>query len=45
MSNTILKKDLYVEEEYVPSNNQNDNFYERLMEQRSRDLNNPSTTE
>ena len=32
-------------EEYVPSDPQNDNFYERLMEQRNRDLNNPSTTE
>ena len=32
-------------EEYVPSDHQDDNFYERFMEQRSRDLNNPSTTE
>ena len=32
-------------EEYVPSNYPNDNFYERFMEQRTRDLNNPSTTE
>ena len=32
-------------EEYVPSDHQNDNFYERLMEQRTRDLNNPSITE
>ena len=32
-------------EEYLPSNHQNDNFYERVMEQRTRDLNNPSTTE
>ena len=32
-------------EEYVPSNHQNDNFYERLMEQCTRGLNNPSTTE
>ena len=32
-------------EEYVPSNHQNDNFYERFMEQRTRDLNNPSSTE
>ena len=32
-------------EEYVPSDHQNDNFYERFMEQRTRDLNNPSTTE
>ena len=32
-------------EEYVPSGYQNDNFYERFMEQRTRDLNNPSTTE
>ena len=30
-------------EEYVPSDHQNDNFYERFMEQRNRDLNNPST--
>ena len=29
----------------VPSDHQNDNFYERFMEQRTRDLNNPSTTE
>ena len=32
-------------EEYVPSDCQDDNFYERLMEQRTRDLNNPSTTD
>ena len=32
-------------EEYVPSDHQNDNFYERFMEQHTRDLNNPSTTE
>ena len=32
-------------EEYVPSDHQNDNFYERFMEQRTRNLNNPSTTE
>ena len=32
-------------EEYVPSDHQKDNFYERFMEQRTRDLNNPSTTE
>ena len=32
-------------EEYVPSDRQNDNFYERFVEQRTRDLNNPSTTE
>ena len=32
-------------EEYVPSDHQNDNFYERFMEQRTRDLNNPSTAE
>ena len=32
-------------EEYVPSDHQNDNFYERFMEQRTQDLNNPSTTE
>ena len=32
-------------EEYVPSNHQIDNFYERFMEQRTRDLNKPSTTE
>ena len=32
-------------EEYVPSNHRNDNFYVRFMEQRTRDLNNPSTTE
>ena len=32
-------------EEYVPSNHQNDIFYERFIEQRSRDLINPSTTE
>ena len=32
-------------EEYVPSNYPNNNFYERFMEQRTRDLNNPSATE
>ena len=32
-------------EEYVPSDHQNDNFYERLREQRTRDLKNSSTTE
>ena len=32
-------------EEYIPSNHQNENFYERFIEQRTRDLNNPSTTE
>ena len=32
-------------EVYVPSDHQNDNFYECFMEQRTRDLNNPSTTE
>ena len=32
-------------EEYVPSDHQNDNFYERFMEQLTRDLNDPSTTE
>ena len=32
-------------EEYVPSDHQDDNFYERFMEQRTRDLNNPSTTD
>ena len=32
-------------EEYVPSDHQNDNFYERFMERRTRDLNNPNTTE
>ena len=32
-------------EEYVPSIYPTDNFYERFMEQRTRDLNNPSTTE
>ena len=31
--------------EYVPSDHRNDDFYERFMEQRARDLNNPSTTE
>ena len=30
---------------YVPSGHQNDNFYERFMEQRTRDLKNPSATE
>ena len=32
-------------EDYVLSDHQNDNFYERSMEQRTRDLNNPGTTE
>ena len=32
-------------EEYVPADHQNDNFYERFMERRTRDLNNPHTTE
>ena len=32
-------------EEYVPSNYSNDNFHERFVEQRTRDLNNPSATE
>ena len=32
-------------EDYVPSDHQNDNFYERFLEQRTRDLNNPSTTD
>ena len=32
-------------DEYVPSNYPNDNFYEGFMEQRTRDLNNPSATE
>ena len=32
-------------EEYVTSDHQNDISYERFMEQRTRDLNNPSTTE
>ena len=32
-------------EEYVPSYHQNDNFYERFMEQRTQDLRNPNTTE
>ena len=32
-------------EDYVSSDQQNDNFYERFMEQRTRDLNNPSTIE
>ena len=31
--------------EYIPSNHQNDNFYERFTDQRTRDLNNPSITE
>ena len=31
--------------EYVPSDHQNNNFYEHFMEQRTRDLNNPSITE
>ena len=32
-------------EEYVPSDQQNNNFFERFMEQRTRDLTNPSTTD
>ena len=32
-------------EEYVPSDHQNENFYERFLERRTRDLNNPNTTE
>ena len=32
-------------EEYVPPDYRNDNFYERFMEQRTQDLNYPSTTE
>ena len=32
-------------EEHVPSDHQDDNFYERFMEQCIRDLNNPSTTD
>ena len=32
-------------EKYVPSDHQNDNFYERFVEQRTRDLNNSNTTE
>ena len=32
-------------QKYVPSDYQNDNFYERFMEQRTRDLNSPSITE
>ena len=32
-------------EENVPSDDQHDTFFERFMEQRTRDLNNPSTTE
>ena len=32
-------------EEYVPSDHQNDKFYEHFMERRHRDLNNPSITE
>ena len=32
-------------EEYVPSDHQNDNFYESFMEQRTRDLTNPSRAE
>ena len=32
-------------EDYVPSDHQNDNFYERFMEQRTQNLKNPSTTE
>ena len=32
-------------EEYVPSNYPSDSFYERFMEQRAQDLNNPSTAE
>ena len=31
-------------EEFVPSDHQNDNFYERFMERRTRDLNIPHTT-
>ena len=32
-------------EEYVPSDHHTDNFYERFMQQRTRDLDNSSTTE
>ena len=32
-------------EEFIPSDHQNDNFYERFMEQRTRDLNIPSRIE
>ena len=32
-------------EEYVPSNHQNDNLYDLFMQQRTRDLNIPNTTE
>ena len=32
-------------EEYVPSDHQDDNFYERFKEQRTRDINSPSTTD
>ena len=32
-------------EKYVPPDYRNDNFYERFMERRTRDLNNPSTRE
>ena len=32
-------------EEYVPSDHQDDNFYDCFVEQRTRDLNNPSTTD
>ena len=32
-------------EKYVPCDHQNDNFYERFTEERTRDLNSPSTTE
>ena len=32
-------------EEYVPPDYRKDNFYERFMERRTRDLNNPNTTE
>ena len=32
-------------EEYIPSDQQDDKFYERFMEQRARELNNPGTTE
>ena len=32
-------------EEYVPLNHQDDNFYERFLEQRTQDLNKPNTTE
>ena len=32
-------------EEYVPPDHQNNNFYQRFMEQSARDLNNPTTTD